>query len=104
MEYEVWHVATDELVGRIELAQAIPEEPGAKVSVKVKGTIVHKQLGAFNAIEMLVCRMRGKTKDEKYYALETNLPHELLPRLEGFTPHIRVPRLWEIFKVNRSRL
>jgi len=102
MEYEVWHIDTDEKVGKLELANPIPEEVGAKVIVKVKGFFYHKAKGKFNAIEMSVCCMAPKNV-AKYYALETNLPMPLLKQLVGFTPKIRIPTLMEMFHFGRPQ-
>lgn len=95
MNYEVWHIDTDDHVGNIELGNPIEETVGARVTVKVKGTIKHPQLGKFNAIEMRVCRFKNPETKQRYYALETQWPLQLLTELEGFTPKIRLPNLAE---------
>lgn len=95
MEYEVWHIDTDECVGTVDIPQHVDEVSGARVTVKVRGVIEHKRLGQFNAIEMLVCKMKPRGR-EPYYALETNLPIPLLKKLEGFTPKIIMPRLADL--------
>lgn len=96
MEYEVWHMESNELLGKIDVPRHVDHDPGAKVVIKVKGFIEHKTKGKFNAIEMRVCRMERK-KGEVYFALETGLPAPLCKKLEGFTPKIVIPSLAEMF-------
>jgi len=93
MLYELWHIDSDEQMGTLEIPQHVDHTPGAKVTVKVKGTIEDTRTKKFyNAIEVCVCRMRDQDKQE-YFALETNLPMKLLHSLEGFTPKILKPRM-----------
>jgi hypothetical protein len=95
MNYELWHVDSDELVGTLEVPRHVDHAPGALVTIKVEGTIEHPVHGKCNAIQVRVCRMKREGQAD-YWALETNLPFPLLKMLEGFAPKIIVPRATEI--------
>lgn len=98
MEFEVWHIETDQLCGIVDIPNPVDLVTGAKVAVKVDGEIPHKNGETYNAVEMRVCRMQRVHKNgakQYYWGLETNLPMPFLKRLQGFTPKIVAPTLAE---------
>lgn len=102
MIYELWSTETDMLLGMIDVPQHVSEEIGERVNIKTKGWLETHDGRRFNAVEVLVCKMK---RDEKYYwALQTNLPRIFIHRLEGFAPKLERPSLAQIHYINRGGL
>src|SRR5512138_252394 len=92
MIYEVWHSETDEMVGSVDIPQWVWPAPDARVTVKVaQGSFEDRDGKKWGAIQMSMFRITRQGGDP-YWALETNLPRELLTKLEGFIPAILMPR------------
>jgi hypothetical protein len=100
MEYELWSTETDMLLGMLEVPQHVSEERGERVTIKLKRRLETPDKRTFNAIEVLVCKMKNKDGKE-YWALETNLPRVFLKDLEGFSPKLERPSLAQMFYINK---
>jgi hypothetical protein len=98
MIYELWSTETDMLLGTIDVPQHVSEEIGERVNIKTKGWVETHDGRRFNAIEVLVCKMKINKKD--YWALETNLPRLFVNRLEGFAPKLERPSAAQIKYIN----
>lgn len=104
MEYEVWHTATNEHVGMIDVPRHVDHAPGATVAIRIDGELEADGV-KYNSIQMRVFRITRdpEEKEEKdkvfYWALETNLPFPLLKHLEGFTPKLVLPTPYETFRI-----
>jgi hypothetical protein len=99
MIFELWSTETDRLLGTLDVPQHVSEEIGERVNIKTKGWLETHDGRKFNAIEVLVCRMKTKEKGD-YWALETNLPRIFIHRLEGFTPMLERPSREQINYIN----
>jgi hypothetical protein len=89
------------MLGTIDIPRHVNEERGERVVVRSKEKIETADGRKYNAIEVLVCRM--KMDKREYWALETNLPLLFVMKLEGFTPKLERPSLAQMHYLNLNQ-